>query len=206
MLRGLLIITLCCYAIFVQGQQKTLLAVKTQSTPKIDGKLNDAAWQQAPLATDFMQYGPVFGAPVSARSEIRILYDDEALYVGAYLFDNPSLIRKQITARDGEQQQDVDYFSVFVDTYHDQQNGFQFLVTTANVQTDAKLTGTASPAFGQYGDKSWDAVWESKVQLMTDGWCVEMRIPYISLRFAKKDVQTWGLQLLRYMLRSLGSR
>ena len=70
-----------------------------------------------------------------------------------------SNIRTQITSRDGEQLQDVDYFSVFLDTYNDQQNGFQFLVTTQNVQTDAKLTGNSSPGFGQFGDRTWDAVW-----------------------------------------------
>jgi hypothetical protein len=202
MLRKLLLIALCCLPFFAISQFKTLTAVKALQSPHIDGNLNDAVWQQAPVATDFMQYAPSYGAPVSAKTEVRVLYDDEALYIAAYLYDDPSLIRKQITARDGEQQQNVDYFSVFVDTYNDQQNGFQFLVTTANVQTDAKLTVSANPGFGQYGDKSWDAVWESKVEMHNDGWTVEMRIPYISLRFSKRDVQTWGLQFLRYMRRN----
>jgi len=201
MLRRLFLNALCYLPLFVIGQTKTLTAFKTNQVPRIDGNLNDAAWQQAPIASDFMQYSPAYGAPVSAKTEVRILYDNEALYIGAYLYDDPSLIRKQITARDGEQQQDVDFFSVFVDTYNDQQNGFQFLVTTANVQTDAKLTTTANPGFNQYGDKTWDAVWESQVRMKKDGWTVEIKIPYISLRFSKKDVQTWGLQFLRYMRR-----
>lgn len=202
MLGRLLFNALCFTPLFALSQPKALNAVKTAQAPRMDGHINDAAWQQAPLATDFMQYSPSYGAPVSAKTEVRILYDDEALYVGAYLYDDPSLIRKQITARDGEQQQDADYFSVFVDTYNDQQNGFQFLVTSSNVQTDAKLTPTANPGFGQFGDKAWDAVWESYVQIQADGWSIEMRIPYISLRFAKKDIQTWGLQFLRYMRRN----
>ena len=171
-------------------------------SPVIDGDLADNAWKQAPAATDFVQYSPSYGLPVSAKSVVKILYDNQALYIGAYLYDDPSLIRKQITARDGEQQQDVDYFSVFLDTYNDQQNGFQFLVTSANVQTDAKLTGTASPGFGEFGDKTWDAVWESKVQIKEDGWSIEMKIPYLSLRFSKKDVQTWGVQFLRHIRRN----
>lgn len=188
--------------VFVLCQPKTLTAVKILQPPHIDGKLDDGIWQQAPVATDFIQYAPSYGSPVSAKTSVRILYDNEAIYIGAYLYDDPQLVRKQITARDGEQQQDVDYFSVFVDTYNDQQNGFQFLVTTANVQTDAKLTVTATPSFNQYGDKTWDAVWESKVQMKNDGWTVEMRIPYISLRFSKKDIQTWGIQFLRYIRRN----
>ena len=195
-------LALCYLPLLALSQQKTLPAVKASHSLNIDGNLNDAFWQKASQATDFMQYAPSYGEPVSARTVIKILYDNEALYIGAYMYDDPSLIRRQITARDGEQQQDVDYFSVFVDTYNDQQNGFQFLVTTANVQTDAKLTATSNPGFGQYGDKSWDAVWESKVQINQDGWSVEMKIPYLSLRFAKKDVQTWGVQFLRYMRRN----
>ena len=202
MLRKLLFYTLCCLPFLAPAQPKSLNAVKTDQSLVIDGELDDSAWQQAPIATDFMQYSPSYLSPVSSKTVVKILYDDEALYIGAYLFDDPSSIRKQITSRDGEQQQDVDYFSVFVDTYNDQQNGFQFLVTTANVQSDAKLTTNSNAGFNQYGDKTWDAVWESKVHVTDKGWVVEMKIPYLSLRFSKKDVQTWGIQFLRYMRRN----
>jgi hypothetical protein len=181
--------------------QKTINAVKTETAPKIDGELTEAAWQSAPVATDFVQNYPDNLKSSLVKTEVRIVYDDNAVYVGAYLFDDPKLIRRQLTARDGESQQDVDFFSVFFDTYHDQQNGFQFLVTTANVQTDAKVGGNVSTGWGDYGDKSWDAVWESKTSIKSDGWVVEMRIPYISLRFARKEVQTWGLQFLRQVRR-----
>ncbi|HEU4634066.1 MAG TPA: DUF5916 domain-containing protein [Flavisolibacter sp.] len=187
---------------FAIGQPKTLTAVKTVQPLRIDGVLDDAAWEQAPLATQFVQNFPTYGVPASARSEVKILYDNSAVYIGAHLYDNPSLIRKQITARDGEQQQDADYFSVFFDTYNDHQNGFQFLVTPANVQTDAKLTPTANPGFGEFGDKTWDAVWQSETAIVSDGWIVEIKIPYLSLRFAKKDVQSWGLQFLRFTRRN----
>ena len=201
MLRRLFFLALCCLPLFALSQ-KTLTAVKALQSPTIDGNLDDKVWNQAPSATDFIQYTPSYGLPVSAKTVVKILYDNEAIYIGAYLYDDPALMRKQITARDGEQQQDVDYFSVFIDTYNDQQNGFQFLVTSANAQTDAKLTGTANPGFGEFGDKTWDAVWESKVAIHQDGWTVEMKIPYLSLRFSKKDVQTWGMQFLRYMRRN----
>lgn len=191
---------LLCFQSFTQV--KTTQAVKISQAPKMDGVLDDAAWKNAPVLSDFIQNSPTFGLPCSQKTEVRIVYDNSAVYVGAYLYDNPSLIRKQFTARDGEQQTDVDYFSIFFDTYNDKQNGFQFLVTTANVQTDARLTPNYSGDFGSYGDKTWDAVWESKVTMQTDGWIVEMRIPYISLRFAKKNVQDWGLQLLRFMRRN----
>ncbi|MBP9104009.1 MAG: carbohydrate binding family 9 domain-containing protein, partial [Chitinophagaceae bacterium] len=191
---------LLCFQSF--SQVKTTAAVKVTQAPKIDGVLDDGVWANAPVLGDFIQNSPTFGLPCSQKTEVRIVYDNTAIYVGAYLYDDPALIRKQFTARDGEQQTDVDYFSIFFDTYNDKQNGFQFLVTTANVQTDARLTPSYSGDFGSYGDKTWDAVWESKVTMQSDGWIVEMRIPYISLRFAKKDVQDWGLQLLRFMRRN----
>jgi Domain of unknown function (DUF5916)/Carbohydrate family 9 binding domain-like len=186
----------------LHSQEKSLQAVKIEQAPKIDGNLDDPSWANVPVLTDFIQNYPSFGSPGSQKTEVKIVYDNSAIYVGAYMYDDPSLIRKQITARDGEQQTDVDYFSIFFDTYNDNQNGFQFLVTTANVQTDARLSAGFTGDFGNYGDKTWDAVWESKVSMKPDGWVVEMKIPYISLRFAKKDVQDWGLQLLRLIRRT----
>jgi hypothetical protein len=186
----------------VYGQLNKITSVKTAVAPRIDGVLDDAAWQNAPIATDFIQNFPVFGNPASSRTVVKILYDNSAIYIAAHLYDDPSQIRKQLTSRDDQQQKDVDYFSVFFDTYNDHQNGFQFLVTPNNVQTDAKLNASANAGFGDFGDKSWDAVWQSETKLVLDGWIVEMRIPYISLRFSKKDVQTWGLQFLRFTRRN----
>jgi hypothetical protein len=190
--------------LFVSGvaQTRNMPAVKTTSQIKIDGNLDDAAWQSASVANDFIQNFPNAGNPASVKTEVRVLYDNTAIYIGATLFDDPALIRKQLTARDGEQRSDVDYFSVFFDTYHDRQNGFQFLVTSANVQTDARLSPNFSGDFGDYGDKTWDAVWESKTRMTDNGWTVEMKIPYFSLRFSKKDVQDWGIQFLRFTRRN----
>ncbi|MDB5197715.1 MAG: hypothetical protein JWP88_2086 [Flaviaesturariibacter sp.] len=205
MLRSFLFVTALLLTFGAQSQPKRVIAVKTSVPIKIDGDLSDPAWQTAPLLTDFVQTYPSHGQPTATKTEARILYDNDAIYISAYLYDDPSLIRKQLTARDGEARQDVDYFSVFFDTYRDQQNGFQFAVTTANVQSDAKLgpnTG-GNFGFGDFGgDKSWDAVWQSKTVIKADGWAVEMRIPYISLRFTKKEVQTWGLQVLRFTRRN----
>jgi len=191
---------LVCTSIF--SQEKSLQAIKTTQAPKVDGNLDDAAWTNVPVATDFVQNYPISGQSSSQKTTVKIIYDNDAIYVGAYMYDDPTLIRKQITARDAEQLKDVDYFSIFLDTYNDNQNGFQFLVTSANVQSDAKLGPNLGGGFLTYGDYTWDAVWESKVQIQKDGWSVEMKIPYISLRFAKKDMQDWGLQFLRAIRRT----
>jgi hypothetical protein len=185
------------------SQEKTLQTIKlTQPAPRIDGSLDDIAWKEAQVATDFIQNFPDFGQPASQKTDVKIVYDNTAIYIGAYLYDDPSLIRKQITARDEEQFKDLDYFAVFLDTYNDHQNGFEFLVSSSNVQSDARLSPSVPATFGEYGDKTWDAVWDSKVSIKNDGWVVEMKIPYISLRFAKKNVQDWGLQLVRSVRRN----
>jgi hypothetical protein len=196
MLRRLIIIlTLFLFQLPAIAQRKTLTALRVNVAPKIDGNLDEAAWQEATVASDFIQNYPVAGQPAAHAAKVRILYDDAALYVGAYLYDDPALIRRQLTQRDGESRQDVDFFSIFLDTYNDHQNGFQFGVTSSNVQTDARLGGSGG-AF-DYGDKTWDAVWQSATSVKSDGWVVELRIPYISLRFTPREVQTWGLQFLR---------
>jgi hypothetical protein len=197
---------ICLTLLFLSGSLysqvvKSIQAVKITQAPKIDGNLDDAAWVGVPVATGFIQNFPTFGIPSPRETIVKIAYDNSSVYIGAYLKDDPALIRKQITGRDGESQNDVDYFSVFFDTYNDKQNGFQFLVTSANVQSDARMGPNLGGGFGGFGDKSWDAVWESEVSMKADGWIVEMRIPYISLRFANKQIQDWGLQFLRFTRR-----
>ena len=201
MKNGMLLFLFALLSCVVIAQPRTMVAVKATQAIRIDASLDEAIWQQAPVANDFIQLTPNYGQPSVVKSEVRILYDNDAVYIGAYLFDEPSEIRKQLTSRDGEQQQDVDHFSVFFDTYNDLQNGFQFLVTSANVQTDSRLSGGGNYGYGSPGDKTWDAVWESKTAITDKGWIAEMRIPYISLRFSKKDVQTWGLQFARSVRR-----
>ena len=186
----------------VFSQVKTFQAVKTTTPPKIDGVLDDSAWHNATVATDFIQNYPHYGQPASQRTEVKALYDNTAIYIAAHLYDDPALIRKQITARDEEQAKDLDFFSVFFDTYNDHQNGFQFLVTSSNVQSDARLSPGFNVGLGDYGDKTWDAVWDSKVSFGKDGWMVEMKIPYLSLRFAASPVQHWGMQLMRSVRRN----
>lgn len=187
----------------ISSQPKSVQALKIRQPPTIDGRLDDIAWQNATVATDFIQNFPSYGTIASQKTEVKIVYDDAAIYIGAYLYDDPALVRKQITPRDEEQQKDLDYFSVFLDTYNDHQNGFQFLVTSSNVQTDARISPNYVPLEeNEYGDKTWDAVWDSKVAVAADGWIVEIRIPYLSLRFSKRNVQDWGLQFLRSVRRN----
>ncbi len=190
------------HLVFAQPSPKTAKATRITRAPKLDGVLNDSVWALSTPLTNFIQVFPQLGSPAPQSATVRILYDNQAIYVGAELSDDPRLIRKQFTPRDAEGQADVDFFSIFFDTYNDKQNGFQFGVTPVNVQTDARITPAFNGGFGSYGDKSWDAVWDSRVRIHDKGWTVEMMIPYGALRFAKQEVQDWGLQALRFTRRN----
>jgi hypothetical protein len=187
----------CCLIVFCCGissygqEKKTLEAKRTQTPPKIDGILNDEAWQNADIATGFIQFEPDIGntRPFEERTEVKISFDDKAIYVGAYLYDDPKSIMKQLTARDNFGQ--ADFFMVVLNPNNDSQNDTQFTVFSSGQQVDA----IANPSIGT--DRSWNAVWRSAVKIVEDGWIVEMEIPYRTLRFPEQERPIWGLQLHR---------
>ncbi len=192
----------CSYSI--SAQTKSLKAIKADHAPKLDGNLDDVAWQNVPVADSFIVNFPDYGKAASQPSEIKIIYDDEAIYIGAYLHDDPKLIRKQLTERDKEEFKDADNFGIAFDTYKDKQNAFSFLVTSSNVQSDIRISSTIiqSNDGGNGGfDYNWDAVWDSRTSIVADGWIVEMKIPFSAIRFSKQDVQDWGINFSRYIRR-----
>ena len=180
----------------ISAQTKKKLSIsRTQTAPQIDGVLNDDVWENAEIATDFIQFAPKMGvtATNSRRTEVKIAYDDGAIYVAAYLYDNPKDIMKQLTARDNFGQ--TDFFNLVLNPNNDAQNDTQFIVFSSGVQADA----IASPSIGE--DYSWNAVWDSAVQINDDGWSLEMKIPYRTLRFENQEVPTWGIQFIRQFRR-----
>lgn len=185
------VLSLC----FLYAQPRTTQAVKVSQPPKLDGSLNDAAWNNVPAATGFILNAPSYGGAMSQKTEVKIVYDDNAIYVGAMLYDDPKQVLKQLTSRDREQFQNADFFGVAFDTYNDNQNAFQFTVTAANVQSDIRF----SPLGGDY---NWDAVWDSRVVLTDSGWSLEIKVPYSALRFSKKDIQDWGVNFSRFIRRT----
>lgn len=177
--------------------RKKATAVKITKSPKIDGILDEGVWQNAPSAANFIERRPNNGKPAveSLKSEVKILYDDTGIYFGAVLFDNePTKIAKELTERDNIENDDI--FGVTLNGYNDHQQSLEFLVTPAGVQADAKLTND----FGE--DFSWNAVWFSAVKITETGWVVEMKIPYSELRFPKKQIQEWGINILRLVNRT----
>jgi len=182
-----------------QDSSRKFIATKATIAPKLDGQLNDAVWQLAKPLDSFVVRTPNFGAKPTANTVVKIIYTDEAVYIGAYLYDNPKEIRKQLTSRDREERQDVDFFGIAFDTYLDRQNAFNFITTSANVQSDARISASNNNDDNNNGaDYNWDAVWDSKVAMQKDGWTLEVKIPYMSLRFPKKPVQDWGINFQRF--------
>ena len=172
---------------------KTLKAYRISQEIKIDGKLSEGAWSNAEKASGFVQTEPTPGLPAMFDSETYFLYDNNAIYIGARLNDpEPDKILKELSLRD--QTGNADNFSVFFDPYKSGLNGFIFLVTSSGVQYEAIVTNNED-------DINWNAVWESAVSQDSEGWYVEMRIPYSSLRFPSNDSQDWHVQFGREVRR-----
>lgn len=187
-----ILITICS-----RGQEtdsisrKIINIIKVSDAPKIDGILDDIAWRNTPITTDFVERTPNNGqpAPDSLRTEVKIVYDDLGIYFGATMYDpEPKKILKELTERDGIGNDD--FFYVLLNGYNDRQQSLQFLVTAAGVQYDSKITN-------ENEDSSWNGIWYSKVKINSDSWVAELFIPYSELRFPEKDIQIWGLNMER---------
>ena len=178
------------------AKQKQLQAIRTNQLPKIDGVLDDACWEQVAVATDFFEIRPVPGRveKKDRRTEVKVIYDDVAIYVYARMYDDRDSVSHELVSRDNIG--NADFISIIVDPFYDKMNGNGFFVTAAGVQFDAK--------YSQVGDEdpNWNAVWESAVKIDDLGWTCEMKIPYSALRFSTKDIQNWGLNFSRRIQRS----
>ena len=193
----LFISVLFAFNILGYAQEKKKYHIQRASvSPKIDGILDETIWKNSEEAKEFTQFKPEMGLKDSTeiKTIVKVTYDDKAIYFGAYLHDDPLKIMKQLTTRDDFGQ--ADYFTIVLNPNNDAQNDTQFIIFSSGTQADA----IANPSIGE--DYGWNAVWESKVNLVEDGWIVEVKIPYRALRFSNADVQTWGMQFHRQFRRN----
>jgi hypothetical protein len=158
---------------------------------RIDGRLDEDSWASAVAATNFVQGEPIEGVPAQQRTEVRVLYDDNAIYIGARMHDDaPGSIARQLVRRD--ERGAFDYFEVSLDPNLDRRTGYVFQVSASGVQGDAYLYDDVRD------DRSWDAVWESAVQIDDKGWTAELRIPLSQIRFLPSpNPQDWGINFSR---------
>ena len=166
-------------------------ASRVDTPVSIDGALDDAAWAGAVPISDFRQTLPTEGEPASERTVVRLIYDDDAIYVGAIL-DDRSPVTTRLARRDaGLENSDV--LVVLFDSYHDHETAYRFWTNPSGVKGDAIVSGNSTGR----GDSSWDPVWDLATNVTDSGWVVEMRIPFSQLRFSPSEMQVWGVQLER---------
>jgi hypothetical protein len=193
-------------------------AVRTVETPVVDGHLDESVWRTAPAIQGFVQRVPSDGAPASERTELRLLYDEEALYVGAWLYDSePEAIVPGEAIRDYDLEQS-DAILLILDTFRDQQNAFVFGTNPAGIEYDGQVANEGQGGgrfFGAGGTNNrrqqsgsgagfnlnWDASWSVATSRDDRGWYAEFRIPFSTLRYAEGEGQSWGLNVARRVRR-----
>jgi hypothetical protein len=161
----------------------------------LDGRLDDIAWERAQPITQFVQVEPREGAEPSERTEVRIVYDEDALYIGAKLFGDPEAILAYQRRRDAGLGTD-DRFMWILDTFRDGRTGYFFEINPAGLMGD----GLLGAGGGSGVNKSWDGVWEARTARLEDGWSAEIRIPFSTLNFDPTD-ETWGINFQRTLRR-----
>ena len=171
-------------------------AVRTTAHPRIDGRLDDAAWRLAPATADFFQREPVEGAPPSERTEVRILFDDGHLYFGLRCFDSEAdRLVANLMRRDAELEEN-DNIQIILDPYNDGRGGFFFSTNPLGARLDMLLTDE-----GRARNEAWDAVWRSRAVVDSLGWSAEVAIPLDQLRYPDSDDAVWGLNIGRAIRR-----
>jgi len=182
---------------------------RAQVPPSIDGVLDDPIWQEAAHITEFVQLTPLDGAPSSEESDVYVAYDSSHLYLGFKArFSDPSMLRANRKDRDIRTGDDT--FWVYFDPFLDQQRAYGFSVNAYGVQMDAIISSRGGSGFGgrfgggggglPFGDQSWNALFDTAGQKVSDGFTAEMAIPFKSLRYPQRDGSLghqWGFQIAR---------
>jgi hypothetical protein len=177
--------------------RRALTALRVSGGPVLDGRLDDSVWAAADIAGQFTQFQPNPGAPAAQRTVVRILYDDDAVYVGARLYDTaPDSIVGRLARRD--EAAFSDWFQVLLDSYYDRRTAFAFTVNPRGVKSDKQYSEDVRE------DPGWDAVWEVATAIDRDGWVAELRIPLSQLRFSAGagGERSWGINFRRYVART----
>jgi hypothetical protein len=175
-------------------EKKQYKATRAVTAPVINGILDEEVWNSGDWVDDFTQNQPYNGRPASQRTEFKILFDDNNLYVAFKAFDtSPDSIVNRLTRRD---QTDGDLVGIILDSYHDLRTGFLFSVSSAGVKFDQLFSED-----GNNADESWDPNWWVKTSVNKEGWIAEMKIPLSQVRFEKNSDKVWGLEMVRILYR-----
>ncbi len=185
----------------VQVKQE-VFAVRINQFVNVDGKLNEDFWKNITPVSQFTQKDPDEGKKATEQTDVKIAYDDAALYIGARMHDSsPDSIIARLVRKDVDITSDL--FGIFLDPYYDKRSGFYFGVNAAGTLYDGVLYNDT------WDDESWDGVWEGKVNIDEKGWTAELRIPFSQLRFhnpngkpGQNSENVWGVNLRRDIARN----
>ena len=180
------------YSVAAWGQAsepRIAIGQRLSAPVDLDGNLDDAAWQSIPAQSDFQQYSPDPGGRPSQRTEVKFGYDDNALYIGARMWDTaPDSILHQLSERD--RTDNTDEFGIWFSPFNDGLNAVRFRTTPDGIQVDEQISPNGE-------DDSWDAVWDVVCRIDSAGWVAEFRIPWMAFRFPDKAEQRWGMNMYR---------
>ena len=197
------------------GPPPVARVARTPRAPVVDGRLDDSVWTSAPVIDGFVQHEPHDGQLATERTEVRILFDNEAIYIGAWLHDgDPTGIVRGEARRDVDLNE-LDAFMIVLDTYRDRQNAFVFGTSPTGIEYDGQVTKEGEAAFGinttgatrsQAGsgggfNLNWDGNWSVATSTDANGWYAEFRIPFSTLRYGRGGEQVWGLNFARNIRR-----
>ncbi|MEQ1909827.1 MAG: DUF5916 domain-containing protein, partial [Vicinamibacterales bacterium] len=175
---------------------RTLTAVKSTEPIALDGSLDEPSWQAAPVAKGFLQNEPREGLPATFDTEVRVLYDEQALYFGVFAHDDtPGAVIVSDLKKDFNTGAS-DSFLVVIDTFSDERNGFEFATNPAGAKWDAQMANE-----GREINANWDGIWDVRARIASDGWYAEIRIPFKTLKFTDADPQRWGVNFERRLRR-----
>jgi hypothetical protein len=197
---GLIMLGALCVSspALAQNPERHLIAQRITAPIIVDGILDEPDWARASGARDFTQGQPDEGRPATEESEVRVLYDDRTIYIGAFLRHRHAgdiVVNELMKDFDGS---NTDYFAVIFDTFHDRRSGYQFGVNPAGARWDSQKFNE-----GRQRNLSWDGAWTVRTRRTADGWYAEFAIPFRTMQLPRGEEQTWGINFVRHLQRRL---
>jgi hypothetical protein len=176
--------------------KRSITAVRTETSLKIDGLLDDPDWQNARFQGQFTQREPNEGNPATEKTEVGFLYNEKNLYIGVRCYDSePDKIIAREMRRDAIVDDD-DYFEIVLDTYHDHRSAYYFITNPHGVKRESLMANE-----GRDYNPAWDGVWHCKAKITGEGWFIEIAIPWKTLKFAEGTSNAWGFNCARMIRR-----
>ena len=175
------------------SEPTTLKAFKIHEKIKFDSILSESFWQQAPHISNFTQRDLNYGEPVSERTEVAVLYDQNTLYLGVWCYqtDVSKIVAKNMN-RDFDYETD-DNFQVVISPFNDNRNGYLFVINPNGARSDIQVYG------GEDGNEDWNGVWDTKTTITDEGWFAEVYIPFSTLQFRKDSILNWAIGTMLFI-------